>query len=529
MPSSIGPNTVEDGLIFAYDLADTKNSFKGEPVSNFIPSSVGLGRYNNPGFAGENINTGELHFKHKTPIWKLTHIAQDEGRVPRLSSGEGYGCHHTMNTRLEAGQAYLASISFKPDPNSPVRFNHFNHGYSNIGGWNHNGTTRTMVYEGRGWYRMYTIFQNGTTSRSSTGEMLSTRYASNVYTTVTLGAGEHIVEGNSFNPAQYVGNDHYRGTYDIGASVQNDYDGAGVTIVDFGIDPDMTKPTYDPVYNYPNPNFSLKVFYKVQMNNPGQIRLRSWTYGVFTSLADNKYWKINFDPDYVELNKEMTTYWSAPMIREIPSNNYRKPTKYVEGSRSTTESLKPLVGDAVLNLNNISFNDKARPTFDGTDDLIVINDETVRNLSRDVTLSSWFKWDNSAYAPHRTLICTDTNYRAGVKLMAFYHGNMACWIGNNDGTDSYLVAGTPPPANEWHMLSCTRSISGEVKLFLDGELIKQEDTGIVGDIHKANHGMVGAEYHSKYMGELDMGRIYDRVLSEDEIRKLYQTTKSRFQ
>jgi len=37
MPSSAGPNTAgESNLVFAYDLGDAVNSYKGEPTTNTV-------------------------------------------------------------------------------------------------------------------------------------------------------------------------------------------------------------------------------------------------------------------------------------------------------------------------------------------------------------------------------------------------------------------------------------------------------------------------------------------------------------
>jgi hypothetical protein len=39
MPSSVGPNTFgEENLVFGYDLGDVRNSYKGEPTTNFMPN-----------------------------------------------------------------------------------------------------------------------------------------------------------------------------------------------------------------------------------------------------------------------------------------------------------------------------------------------------------------------------------------------------------------------------------------------------------------------------------------------------------
>ena len=528
MPVKAGPkDETRDSLVFGYNMADLAQSYDGYPVENSVPKTQTLGRYNNPGFSGYNRNTGRVHPDTNTPIWELAFYPQDEGRVPRLTSTEGYGCYHSMHRRLYADTKYLASIMMKEGPGTRFIDNDMNHGYSNIGGWNSNGTTRTKEYVGNGWWRFYTIWSNGTTAYSADGVTpLATRYNGNVYTTYELAAGEHLLSID-FNMVHYTpgGQENYRGTYAMHSYIYNDYDNVGATM-DWGIDPDMNKPVYDPVFNYPDYQQTRTIYYRVTMPAPGSIRVRSHSHAVMTYLTDAKFWKIRFSD--TALNKRELMWVTAPMIHEIPSTDYKKPWRYVDGVREG--GLKDIVTGEVMNLSGVS----KHPTehgfyFDGTDDLISITNPAVSQITGDVTLSSWFKWDDSAYAPHRTLICTSASYRAGVKLMAFYHGNMACWIGNNDGTDSYLVAGGAPPANEWHMLTCTRSTSGVVKLYLDGVEIANEDTGITGDIHTVNNAQIGSEYHSRYMGQLDMGRVYDAVLTDEQILDLYNSTKSRFQ
>lgn len=529
MPVKAGPkDETRDSLVFGYNMADLAQSYDGYPVENSVSKNETLRRYNNPGFSGYNRDTGRVHPDTNTPIWELAFYPQDEGRVPRLTSTEGYGCYHGMGRNLYADTKYLASIMMKEGPGTRFIDNDMNHGYSNINGWNSNGTTRTKEYVGNGWWRFYTIWSNGSTAYSLDGVTpLATRYSGNTYSDHTLDAGEHVVSVDIY-PYQYIpgGESNFRGNYSFGPYLYSDYDGVGATMVDWGFDENMTKPEFNPVFNYPNPQSTLRMFYRINMPAPGTVRMRARSYGVCEYLQDSKYWKIRFSD--TALNKRELMWVTAPMLHEIPSTSYKKPWRYVDGVREG--GLKDIVTGEVMNLSGVS----KHPTedgfyFDGTDDLISITNPAVSQITGDVTLSSWFKWDDSAYAPHRTLICTSASYRAGVKLMAYYHGNMACWIGNNDGTDSYLVAGGAPPANEWHMLTCTRSTSGVVKLYLDGVEIANVDTGITGDLHTVNNAQIGSEYHSRYMGQLDMGRVYDAVLTDEQILDLYNSTKSRFQ
>jgi|GEM_PF-6160745 len=403
MATGGGPNNISKGLVAGYDTgypASTGSThetkyYKGQFLhENVIPDTTTLSRYNNPGFSGTNTNTGRLHPIHKTPIWKLTHIA-DSGKESRLSSGEGFGCYHSSVTQYDATSKYIASISFKADSSSPVITGSFNNGYSNIGGWNSHGTSKTMVPEGDGWYRLYTFFTNSTTSYSADGTtLLSGRYAGNTYTTIDLPSGISTVT-HSVDTAQYLGGDaNYRGTYQLTNTVQNDYDNVGASILDYGLDASYTKPVFNPVWNFPTSSASdinQTIYLRVNMPSAGSIRLRSYVYSATPYLTDSKYWKIYFDSAGVSTGKEMTTYWSAPMKSRIVTtdaangnNKNYKFKKYGTGNRGHTDLLANLPDNAFSSSYNaityrgaktqfVSMDSNRLPYFDGTNDRIELN------------------------------------------------------------------------------------------------------------------------------------------------------------
>jgi hypothetical protein len=84
------------------------------------------------------------------------------------------------------------------------------------------------------------------------------------------------------------------------------------------------------------------------------------------------------------------------------------------------------------------------------------------------------------------------------------------------------------------MLAGTRDAGGYLKLYVDGQLVNQAQgpTGLTkyGD---ANASYIGAEYHSYgngigYNGEIGLTQAWNRALTADEILKIYESTRSRF-
>lgn len=515
MPVKAGPKDDNvSSLIFAYNMADLSQSYDGYPVQNFVPATYTLERYNNPGFSGYRINTGITHPLTGTPIWELSFYPQDEGRVPRLTSTEGYGCYHGMGTPLYAGKIYMASIMIKEGAGTEIFNNYINHGYSNIGGWNTNGTTNTREYVGDGWWRFYTLWNNQTTAYSADGVTpLATRYMSNYYTTYDLPAGESIVQSTAMNFAQYVGNTPYRGTYGIYPSVQDDYNGVGVTILDWGIDEGMTKPIYNPVFNYPDPNFSRTIWYRINMGAAGRCRIRTYTNGASIYLTDSKYWKITFRN--TALNQHKVAYFTAPMIHEVPSIDYKKPWVYVNGTRSG--GLRDLVSGAEMNLSGVSKSATEEGFyFDGTDDFISIDTITFGNGNW--TLEAVVYAEGNGYN-----IMSNTSGGPVANAFGFY-GNKI-YYQNYDGAWQSNYGNTTLSLNTYYHFVWVNS-NNQMKMYVNGV----EDSNWFNS-YTTNGGpcnAIGRNWFSSFNGRLPLMKHYTNSLTNKEIENKFNAVKGKF-
>jgi hypothetical protein len=203
-------------------------------------------------------------------------------------------------------------------------------------------------------------------------------------------------------------------------------------------------------------------------------------------------------------------------------------TSLVVGSRSTTQSIVDVTGNSTITMTNGGFDSNGQIYFDGSNSYGIITNGPMSTITGDVTLAGWFYWNGGTGAPHRTIICTDTAYRHGVKLMSYYHGGLAAWVGNNNGSNDYLLGGGSTPLNSWNMLACTYNIAGGLILYLNGQSINSANTGFLGGTARVSTAMIGREYHSTYEGKLPLSMAYNRILSSSEINKLYINTKSKF-
>ena len=534
MPTKAGPKDSNiDSLVFGYNMADLAQSYDGYPVSNSVPSTETLRRYNNPGFSGYNRKTDRVHPVTNTPIWELAFYPQDEARVPRLTSSEGYGCYHGMGRELYAGTVYMASIMMKEGPGTTFIDNDMNHGYSNISGWNTNGTTRTKEYVGNGWWRFYTLWNNQTTAYSADGVTpLCTRYNGNTYTTYQLEPGENIVS-TDINMVQYTpgGQANYRGTYNITVLIQNDYDSVGASLIDWGLDEAMTKPVFDPVFNYPDYQGTRRIFYKINMPAPGSIRMRTYHYAGMTYLTDSKYWKIRFSD--TALNKRELMWVTAPMIHEVPSTSYKKPWVYVDGDR--TGGLKSLVNNVQLDLSAVSKDATEKGfEFDGSDDYITIPNFKVPIGQRSIEIIvKTYATDNSSSQDH--IFANSDQPGNGVDdagISVLYRNNnfigyVYGWANDLSPRTAVTFVTSPSISEYYHLVLTHDNIT--VKAYVNGELVSS--SSCIGSREPQNQTTLGSYssgYSNRFQGKIPLFKVYNSVLTDQEVQDKFNSVKSQY-
>lgn len=229
----------------------------------------------------------------------------------------------------------------------------------------------------------------------------------------------------------------------------------------------------------------------------------------------------------------MTSYTGDYVGEKVAYFGYQveqKPymTPLVLGTRSVTGALLDITGNSIINLTRAGYINPGTLFFDGTNNWLTVENGPLTQLTQNQTLVSWFEWHGDTGAPHRTLICTSPDYRAGLKLMSYYHGSIAAWVGNNNGTSEYLIEGGSTPYG-WNMLACTRTTDGQLTLYLNGVQVASVNTRFYGGTYLGSSPMIGGDYHSKYLGEIPMAQAYNRALSATEILTIYNQTKSRYE
>jgi hypothetical protein len=163
--------------------------------------------------------------------------------------------------------------------------------------------------------------------------------------------------------------------------------------------------------------------------------------------------------------------------------------------------------------------------FDQANEYFNLSTTAVEDLSGSFTLMGFCK-QGATGAPHQTVISTSIDYRNGAKLMSRYHGPIALWIGNNDGTDSYVLSSNVDITDDgqWHHIAATRDYdTGEIKVYVDGAL-KNSHTYVTGEIAMSGDASIARDYHMAtyhHTGNIASVKAYNRALTADEILKDY--------
>ena len=185
--------------------------------------------------------------------------------------------------------------------------------------------------------------------------------------------------------------------------------------------------------------------------------------------------------------------------------------------------------------------DSNTPTFDSSNSSISFggNGEKYQSNTNcgvvgDQTLEAVF-YEDAGTAPHTTIMCTDINYQYGIKLMSYKnYDRYGLWIGF--GSSNYLVAINETLVNDvtYHLLGTYKASSGEVKIYLNGILKKTETLAETGDVSLYGGKItLGLDYHgssSNYSlnGNIFLSRVYNKVLTADEVLQNFQATRGRF-
>jgi hypothetical protein len=213
-------------------------------------------------------------------------------------------------------------------------------------------------------------------------------------------------------------------------------------------------------------------------------------------------------------------------------------TQFVDGTRSVTQGLLPLVGNSTLNLTNMSFDSNAQMVFDGTNDYFTTSTTpTSLQGNSSFTVEGIFKRNSDIYQQGFWGI------GGGDTLQGICSWNTG--LTNEIGIDlwgtSTYGTGQTYSTTEWKHIVWTYNgtsfTTSNISIFVNGvkyaggSLITRRGGSGIPNIN--NSGITLGRIHSSTNGYYANGQVpifkaYNKILSDFEVRQNYQQYKTRF-
>ena len=203
-----------------------------------------------------------------------------------------------------------------------------------------------------------------------------------------------------------------------------------------------------------------------------------------------------------------------------------QPTPSVEGTRSATQGLLPLVGNSTIDLSNVSFDSNAQITFDGTDDSIILADPGVSS-STGFSIELVIKPGNASTTP---MVIVPLS--GGIDHYVRFNGNSTLYLRMIPAADSsvqdFATSSTLSSSNYHHVIFTFKQSEGG-KAFYNGNLENSASANFTA-LDWTSIWRVGQRGNNTYFyqGELPVLKVYNRALSADEVKQNYQQYKTRF-
>lgn len=225
-------------------------------------------------------------------------------------------------------------------------------------------------------------------------------------------------------------------------------------------------------------------------------------------------------------------------LRRVQVEQKSHATPFVNGTRSATQGLLDLTSGNGLDLTDTSFNSNAEVDFDGTSGLMyspelpVLDSFTLEVIFKPDTIGGWMLYRNSSM-----------NYTGNADnfTLGFTSGKLYGAVEYDpSGADVYVVGTSNILTSQYsHGVFTYDNSTKTLKIYVNGEL---ENTTVhsgdnypyrstkkmsIGADGGSNHGGIGGNKYF-FNGQIPVTKVYNRALTSDEIRRNYNSLKSRF-
>jgi hypothetical protein len=195
---------------------------------------------------------------------------------------------------------------------------------------------------------------------------------------------------------------------------------------------------------------------------------------------------------------------------------------FVDGTRSSTNSLIDLKRTTDIDVSNVSFDSTGQPTFDGTDDYISLPNK-LGYPTNSVSVFAWFKINGSPTGGYH-IICGTSNLEMSIHSSATYLRN-----GVETTNGRFVSNNGSQTLNDGNYHYYGFTFDGSTKTaYIDGVVVgTQSVTGTLTTSFSTRRvGAYGGSYFAN--GDLPVYKVYNKVLTPEEAKQSYNVYKNRF-
>lgn len=244
----------------------------------------------------------------------------------------------------------------------------------------------------------------------------------------------------------------------------------------------------------------------------------------FTTNADGATW----NPLHIDWHTTASTTDDVVYIKAIQVEQGPVATRFTSGTRDSTGVLRDITGNYSLSVSNLEYQDDGIPYFDGVDSSISLVDagDFMLNRANDFTVEFWIKPDD-VYSRFITPLSHGIDHWIGYDNTSERIEVIICQ--GADQTSRAIRSNTNSvPYGNWSHVSV--SIVGQsVYIWVNGELQKQYTESAFTIATWIGSWSIGQRGNNTgfLSGYLDGLKLYNRKLTDDEVRANFKSKQSR--
>jgi hypothetical protein len=219
---------------------------------------------------------------------------------------------------------------------------------------------------------------------------------------------------------------------------------------------------------------------------------------------------------FIYANTDITFY-----VRDLQIEKRQYPATFTNGTRSTTQALKPIVSNTTIDLSNVSFDANAQIIFDGTNDKINLGLLNITNTA--FTYETVIKTDSITGG--YSWILGKAGYNMGLNR---YDNYLKFFLYDSSNNLYSAEGGTLNTTSYFHVVGVYTGLN--LQLYVNGVLINTSGAISTPKNYDGTDTYIGTPNGSSlfYQGQIPVAKVYNKALTATEIQQNYKSYKTRF-